>query len=76
MELTTGTSDTGTNFLGARILKGKEDVVVQGDIFPGTYEDEKSTRYQYWAFLGEYWIDELGYYEHSIKDECIPEVFE
>ena len=35
-----------------------------------------SARYQYWAFLGEYWIDELGYYEHSIKDECIPEVFE
>lgn len=33
-------------------------------------------RYQYWAFLGEYWIDELGFYEHSIKNECIPEVFE
>ncbi len=32
--------------------------------------------YQYWAFLGEYWIDELGYYEHSIKDECVPEVFQ
>ena len=32
--------------------------------------------YQYWAFQGEYWIDELGYYEHSIKDECVPEVFE
>ncbi|MBI4818248.1 MAG: tetratricopeptide repeat protein [Deltaproteobacteria bacterium] len=29
-----------------------------------------SSRYQYWAFLGEYWIDELGYYQHSIKDEC------
>ena len=33
-------------------------------------------KYQYWAFLGEYWIDELGFYEHSIKDECVPEVFE
>ncbi|MBK8013970.1 MAG: hypothetical protein IPK13_21820 [Deltaproteobacteria bacterium] len=32
--------------------------------------------YQYWAFLGEYWLDELGYYEHSIKNECVPEVFE
>ena len=32
--------------------------------------------YQYWAFQGEYWIDELGYYEHSIKDECVPEVFQ
>lgn len=35
-----------------------------------------NARYQYWAFLGEYWIDELGYYEHSIKDECLPELFE
>jgi hypothetical protein len=35
-----------------------------------------NARFQYWAFLGEYWIDELGFYEHSIKDECIPEVFE
>ncbi|MCB9655972.1 MAG: hypothetical protein H6729_17740 [Deltaproteobacteria bacterium] len=32
--------------------------------------------YQYWAFLGEYWLDELGYYAHSIKNECVPEVFE
>ena|GEM_PF-2399457 len=35
-----------------------------------------NARFQYWAFLGEYWIDELGFYEHSIKNECIPEVFE
>jgi hypothetical protein len=48
VELSAGTSDTGTNFLGARILKGKEDVVVQGDIFPGVYEDEENNRYQYW----------------------------
>jgi tetratricopeptide (TPR) repeat protein len=31
---------------------------------------------QYWAFEGEYWLDELGYYQHSIADECIPEVFQ
>jgi hypothetical protein len=35
-----------------------------------------NARFQYWAFQDEYWIDELGFYEHSIKDECIPEVFE
>lgn len=35
-----------------------------------------NARFQYWAFRGEYWLDELGFYEHSIKDECIPEVFE
>jgi tetratricopeptide (TPR) repeat protein len=32
-------------------------------------------RFQYWAFLGEYWIDEMGFYEHSIKDECLPDLF-
>lgn len=32
--------------------------------------------YQYWRFKEEYWIDELGYYEHAIKDECVPEVFQ
>lgn len=35
-----------------------------------------NAKYQYWAFQGEYWIDELGYYQHSIKDECVAEVFQ
>ncbi len=35
-----------------------------------------NAKYQYWAFLGEYWLDEMGYYQHSIKDECLPELFE
>ena len=25
---------------------------------------------QYWGFNGEYWLDELGYYQYSIKNEC------
>jgi len=48
VELTTGTSDTGTNFMGARILKGEDDVVVQGELLPGVYGDTKNTRYSYW----------------------------
>lgn len=35
-----------------------------------------NAKYQYWAFQGEYWIDELGYYQHSIKDECVQALFE
>lgn len=31
---------------------------------------------QYWGFNGEYWIDELGYYQHSIRNECIDEIYE
>ena len=26
--------------------------------------------FEFWHFRGEYWIDELGYYEYSIKTEC------
>jgi hypothetical protein len=40
VELTYGKTDTGTNFQGARILKGDEDVVVQGQIETG--QDRKS----------------------------------
>ena len=48
VELSGGASDTGTNFQGARILKGNEDVIVQGDALPGTYEDSENKRYSYW----------------------------
>ena len=26
--------------------------------------------FQFWWFRDEYWIDELGYYEYTIKTEC------
>ena len=26
--------------------------------------------FQFWWFRNEYWIDELGYYEFTIKTEC------
>ena len=51
VELSYGKTDTGTNFQGARILKGDEDVVVQGQIDTGHYPDEKvptTDRYSYW----------------------------
>jgi len=35
-----------------------------------------NAKFQYWAFQGEYWIDELGFYQHSIKDECLAELFQ
>ena len=30
--------------------------------------------FQFWWFRDEYWIDELGYYEFTIKTECYDEV--
>ena len=27
--------------------------------------------FQFWWFRNEYWIDELGYYEYSIRTECL-----
>jgi tetratricopeptide (TPR) repeat protein len=30
-----------------------------------------SDKFQYWPFRGEYWLDELGFYEYAIKSECV-----
>lgn len=30
-----------------------------------------SDKFQYWPFHGEYWIDELGFYEYAVKSECV-----
>ncbi len=27
-------------------------------------------RWDYWAFEGEFWIDEMGYYEYTLKNGC------
>ena len=48
VQLTAGTSETGTNFQGARILKGDEDVIVQGETLAGKYGDSENKRYSYW----------------------------
>ena len=26
--------------------------------------------WDYWAFEGEFWIDEIGYYEYTLKNGC------
>ncbi|MBI2375956.1 MAG: hypothetical protein HYV07_18325 [Deltaproteobacteria bacterium] len=52
-----------------RAIEGGFDIT-KGPRAKGPRPLVPSARYQYWAFLGEYWIDELGFYEHSIKDEC------
>ncbi len=58
-----------------KMLEAGKDIT-KGPRAKGPRPFVPNARYQYWAFNGEYWIDELGFYEHSIKDECIPEVFQ
>jgi hypothetical protein len=48
VDLNGGTSDSGTNFQGARILKGEEDVVLMGTNAAGVYDDTDNSRYSYW----------------------------
>jgi hypothetical protein len=48
VKLNEGVSSTGTNFTGARILKGNVDVEVLGEVGQGVYEDEDRERYSYW----------------------------
>ena len=43
VDVTTGTSDTGTNFQGARILTGGQDVIVGGMAVQGTFGDEDNS---------------------------------
>jgi hypothetical protein len=56
-----------------KMLEAGKDIT-KGPRARGPRPEVPNARYQYWDFAGEYWIDELGYYEHSIKDECIAEV--
>ena len=32
--------------------------------------EQPATGHEYWAFDGEYWPDEIGYYQATIKDAC------
>lgn len=58
-----------------KMLEAGKDIT-KGPRAKGPRPFVPNAKFQYWAFNGEYWIDELGYYSHSIKDECIPEVFQ
>lgn len=58
-----------------KMLEAGKDIT-KGPRARGPRPEVPNSRYQYWAFLGEYWIDELGFYEHSIKDECIADIFQ
>ncbi len=48
VDLTSGESDSGTNFQGARILEGNVEVVMESGPFVGDSEDTESTRYANW----------------------------
>lgn len=58
-----------------KMLEAGKDIT-KGPRAKGPRPEVPSARYQYWGFEGEYWIDELGYYEHSIKDECIDAIYQ
>lgn len=47
---------------GKNIIKGKRARLPRPEI--------PSDQWQHWNFRQEYWIDEIGYYVHSVKSEC------
>ncbi len=57
-----------------KMLEAGKDIT-KGPRAQGPRPFVPNSTYQYWAFNGEYWIDELGFYEHSIKDECPQAIF-
>ena len=58
-----------------KMLEAGKDIT-KGPRAQGPRPVVPNATYQYWGFRGEYWIDELGYYEHSIKNECIDAIFQ
>ncbi len=70
--------------LGNAELYKVEMITAQKDIFDAAYagrlRDKVATRkldptvpegYHFWPFQGEYWIDELGWYEVNTINECL-----
>lgn len=47
---------------GREILKGRRARLPRPDI--------PNDQWQHWAFDKEYWMDELGYIQHSLRSEC------
>jgi tetratricopeptide (TPR) repeat protein len=58
-----------------KMLEAGKDIT-KGPRAKGPPPSIPSAQRQFWGFNGEYWIDELGYYQHSIKNECVEEIFQ
>ncbi len=58
-----------------KMLEAGKDIT-KGPRAQGPRPVVPNAKFQYWEFHGEYWIDELGFYEHSIKDECVEAIFQ
>lgn len=58
-----------------KMLEAGKDIT-KGPRAKGPRPFVPNAKRQYWGFNGEYWIDELGYYQHSLKYECVEEIFQ
>ncbi|MEL6185369.1 MAG: tetratricopeptide repeat protein, partial [Myxococcota bacterium] len=58
-----------------KMLEAGKDIT-KGPRAKGPRPYVPNAKRQFWGFNGEYWIDELGFYQHSIRDECVDAIFE
>ena len=62
-------------FIGSCTNGRYEDMVAAAEILKGRRArlprpEIPTDQWQHWGFKKEYWKDELGYIEHSLRSEC------
>ncbi len=69
--------DSNAEIILFETLKQEKDVIEKGIDVPARLAEQKLYRskvpdpsWDYWRFEGEFWIDEIGYYQYTLKNAC------
>ena len=71
--------DGDKEIIGFETTKGEKEILDQNVDVRGLLASQKlhrppmpETGHEYWPFDGEYWPDEIGYYQYTLKNACAP----
>lgn len=71
--------DGDKEIIGFETTKGEKEMLEANFDVKGQLDAQKLYRppmpaagHEYWPFDGEYWPDEIGYYQYTLKDACAP----
>ena len=70
--------DSNAEIILFETLKAEKDVIEKNADASDRLAEQKlyrakvpSPAWDYWRFEGEFWIDEIGYYEYTLKNACV-----
>jgi hypothetical protein len=70
--------DSNAEIILFETLKAEKDVIEKNVDASSRLGEQKlyrakvpSPAWDYWRFEGEFWIDEIGYYEYTLKNACV-----